>query len=168
MENSKTSWSSSNPKLFGVHPKNMRHFKSYEAHLSFPGEICVCGHPKLLHSRRCQLSSVCGCTRDNSVLLTDDQRPFFNITHGPWESHALFRGIQIARNLNIDFKGAFECDRLCEYPDMVGPVRITRTGNSISAKAIRGEKHRLYCNRCLDYLSSYRSGYDWPSRFIDS
>ena len=115
------------------------------------GRICSCGHPLEFHGQSCGLSEVCHCVVPRSVLHADDIRPFFQATHGPLESHALGRGLALAKTLEIATEGRLECSNCHTVNDYIGACRQRFKGlGHIQAKLADTERHVIYCQACVD------------------
>jgi hypothetical protein len=81
-----------------------------------------------------------------------DIRPFFQITHGPMEAHALGRGLRLSRDLGVDVEESLTCSNWCKNYLSIGACRHGMTGSSIQVKKRDRERHVLYCNRCFEHL----------------
>ena len=136
--------------LFQVHPRNEKYFLNHDFGDRFEGEICSCGHPSFLHASYCMLIAACGCEKVKPVLHSKDVRAFFQVTHGPMESHALAKGMRLSGNLNIGMEGKLHCKNWCKNYLTIGACRHGRTGASVQVKKLITERHVIYCNNCFE------------------
>ena len=117
------------------------------------GCVCACGHPEYVHRGNCRLVKTCGCSKFSKVVETLDYRPFFQVTHGPMEAHALGRGINLAKSLGIEFWTDFHCMNWCKNYSRIGAFR-TKSSRAkekpILSKNRLREVHLIVCDRCLE------------------
>lgn len=139
--------------LFQVHPRNEKYFLNHYFGDRLEGEICSCGHPSFLHASYCMLIDACGCDRVKPVLHSKDVRAFFQITHGPMESHALAKGMRLSSDLNIGTEGILHCKNWCKSYSTIGACRNSKTSNAIQPRKLTYERHVIYCNNCLEDVS---------------
>lgn len=138
--------------LMKLDPLNERRFlQSFDAESPIHG-ICTCGHPSKLHKGWCTLLESCGCYQLNEVGFSSDYRPFFQVTHGPMEAHALGRGMRLASEMGIKIDFKLECQNWCTRYSQIGAVRLTKNRKAVLAKKITGESHVVLCNLCLNSL----------------
>lgn len=136
--------------LLKIDPVNERKFAEFFGDSAPAHGICACGHPSKLHKGHCQLSDSCSCYRLNEVGVASDPRPFFQVTHGPIESHALGRGMKVATELGIEINFELHCKNWCKNFESIGACRLTKNGNSILPKMAEVESHVILCNLCVN------------------
>lgn len=139
-------------RLFFVHPLHEREFMKADPYFPRKGVICACGHPGFSHHGGCLLTGSCGCLKFVEVAQTEDIRPFYQITHGPMESHALGRGLTLAQQLSIPHTTNLHCKNWCKNYSRIGAIRHPRSSLSIQVKNSRTERHLIYCNACAEDL----------------
>jgi hypothetical protein len=147
-------------RLFHVHPLHERSFLLADPYFPKKGAVCTCGHPATSHTGRCNLNGSCGCLAFSEVVQTDDIRPFYQITHGPMESHALGRGLALARELGVPHIANLHCKNWCKNYTRIGAIRHPRSSLSIQVKNSNTERHLIYCDACAeDMCLSPQIGY---------
>lgn len=134
-----------------VHKHHREIFLSY-ASGEMAGGICSCGHPVYAHRGNCRLNKTCGCQKFSQVAETLDLRPFFQVTHGPMEAHALGRGITLAKSLGIEVWTDFHCFNWCKQYSKIGAFRTnsSRREKPILTKNRLREVHLIVCDNCLE------------------
>ena len=135
-----------------VHRLHERQFMRIDPYTEKPGAICTCGHPARSHAPSCLLIDSCGCAKVSKALEVNDVRPFYQVTHGPMESHALGRGIALAKRLGVEIQSFLECKNFCSQYRSLGACRHPRSSLGILTKNTFSERHLIYCDRCLEDL----------------
>ena len=135
---------------YNVHRLNNVGFERFGVEEVRSGEICTCGHPTSIHLPWCTLDRTCGCTKSQPIIWVSDCRPFFQITHGPMEAHALGRGMKLSSELDVEIRGELECRSFCSQKNQVGAVRVFSGRKSIAPRKQEGEKHLILCNNCVE------------------
>lgn len=135
---------------FQVHSSVAARFLDVQSKEIGSGKICTCGHPEVLHKGRCGLIEVCGCIGMKTAGSSADIRPFFQITHGPIESHALGLGMALADSLRIDTSFTLHCKNWCKVYWRIGACRQPKSNpRSVLARHAYIERHEIFCDRCI-------------------
>lgn len=140
---------------FRIPESNHAVFIEMAFQIPIAGAICNCGHPATLHKqKRCVLNATCACSDYREALKTEDTRPFYQATFGPFESHALDRGLRVAKKLSISVDYYPKCSSTGCDNDGDGAVRLVKGKKykQLSAVAQINEIHRIQCFDCLDRL----------------
>jgi hypothetical protein len=118
------------------------------------GDICCCGHAAANHiGLKCVLNETCACQNFKFAINTEDTRPFYQSTFGPFESHALGRGIALAEKLGIRVSSLENCMLGHCSNAGVGAMRfIAGRPSRIASSAEITEVHKLACYECADDL----------------
>lgn len=137
---------------FRVPEANHHAFMELSMQIPLSDEVCSCGHPAALHKKgRCILKDTCACRNFAVALTTQDTRPFFQSTLGPFSVHALGRGMEVASRLDLQFEFEIHCmSKECDQIG-VGAVRYSRDKRlRLSPVATLNEVHLINCYDCLD------------------
>lgn len=138
---------------FMVHQLHERAFFLSDPYLPRSGAICSCGHPAASHRNGCLLTNSCGCFEFFDVALADDIRPFYQITHGPMESHALGRGLALAAKLGVEVHADLHCKNWCKNYTRIGAIRHPKSSlKKIQVTNGPFERHLIYCDACAEDL----------------
>lgn len=84
--------------------------------------------------------------------MAHDVRPFYQITHGPMEAHALGRGINLANELGVLLILDLNCKNYCKNYSRIGACRHPNKGFEVLSKNAMYEKHLIYCDNCFEVL----------------
>lgn len=140
-------------KRYIVHRLHERAFFLADPYQPRAGAICACGHPAASHRNGCSLTGSCGCFEFVEVAQTNDIRPFYQITHGPMEAHALGRGLALAAKLGIDLDTDLHCKNWCKNYTRIGAIRHPKSFlKKIQVTNSAFERHLIYCDGCAEDL----------------
>jgi hypothetical protein len=139
---------------FGVHNNQWEKWYELTHGLNKSGNVCRCGHPIELHDGSAGLcgidTKICCCTEPNVAAKVSDLRYFFRASLGPFESHALARGLKLL----VEAQGAYELSenwtclvRNCASQTRVGVIR-TNQNNQLRLRASVTERHIFMCETC--------------------
>ena len=114
-------------------------------------EICFCGHPKKSHVQLCKVDSYsCACEGYKLAVVTSDPRPFFQISEGPGEEHALQKALNVCERLGILFE--YAVPRTCKNGFLHGEVTIVGLSKHNSFDFNHPKRSAWLCKKCFDNI----------------
>lgn len=140
--------------VFKVPVANQSDFLELYLKDELSGDVCVCGHPAVHHKQaKCILNQTCACRSYSKALHTEDTRAFYQATFGPFESHALGRGMRLAENLGVVIKPELICmEKNCDFEGSGAMRFVLGKSLRLSPTADVPEIHRTLCYECADHM----------------
>lgn len=141
-------------KFFDVSEQCFKKWSEIPTSDSYPGNICICGHPNTSHidGGLCVAGqNICYCRQPRDVIWVSDTRHFYRATKGPHQAHALELGIVNLTGGGGTFSRIVEwkCQsKDCVSSTRVGPVRKRGSGELSLGLSVT-DNHKFMCERCL-------------------